>query len=126
MRAVWPDTFVGDDVLTRAISELRRVFGDDVKDPTVIHTIPQERLVSDGTILWRSRVDGSERLQLTQPPLQLLVPRWSRDSKRIASWVRRPDSHGKSTPLRPTGANPNSSWGGPSQRIQTGLQTGSL
>jgi Tol biopolymer transport system component/DNA-binding winged helix-turn-helix (wHTH) protein len=41
MRAVWPDTFVGDDVLTRAISELRRVFGDDVKDPRFIQTIPK-------------------------------------------------------------------------------------
>ncbi len=41
MRAVWPDTFVGDDVLTRAISELRRVFGDDVRDPRFIQTIPK-------------------------------------------------------------------------------------
>jgi DNA-binding winged helix-turn-helix (wHTH) protein/Tol biopolymer transport system component len=41
MRAVWPDTFVTDDVLTRAISELRRVFGDDVKHPRVIETIPK-------------------------------------------------------------------------------------
>lgn len=32
MRTVWPDTFVGDDVLTRAISELRRVFGDDARN----------------------------------------------------------------------------------------------
>ena len=41
MRAVWPDTFVSDDVLTRAISELRRVFDDDVKDPRFIQTIPK-------------------------------------------------------------------------------------
>jgi Tol biopolymer transport system component/DNA-binding winged helix-turn-helix (wHTH) protein len=39
MHTVWPDTFVGDDVLTRAISELRRAFGDDVKEPRVIQTI---------------------------------------------------------------------------------------
>ncbi len=39
--AVWPDTFVSDDVLTRAISELRRVFGDDVKNPRFIQTIPR-------------------------------------------------------------------------------------
>jgi DNA-binding winged helix-turn-helix (wHTH) protein len=41
MRTVWPDTFVGDDVLTRCISELRRVFGDDAKEPRVIQTIPK-------------------------------------------------------------------------------------
>jgi DNA-binding winged helix-turn-helix (wHTH) protein len=41
MRTVWPDTFVGDDVLTRAISELRRVFGNDVKEPRFIETIPK-------------------------------------------------------------------------------------
>lgn len=41
MRSVWPDAFVGDDVLTRAISELRRVFGDDAKEPRFIQTIPK-------------------------------------------------------------------------------------
>ena len=41
MRTVWPDTFVGDDVLTRSISELRRVFGDDVRGPRFIQTIPK-------------------------------------------------------------------------------------
>ena len=41
MQSVWPDTFVGDDVLTRCISELRRVFGDDVKEPRFIQTIPK-------------------------------------------------------------------------------------
>ncbi len=34
--------------------------------------------------LWRSRMDGSERLQLTLPPVQATMPRWSPDGKRIA------------------------------------------
>jgi serine/threonine protein kinase/Tol biopolymer transport system component len=34
--------------------------------------------------LWRSKVDGSERLQLTFPPLYVLQPRWSSDGTRIA------------------------------------------
>jgi eukaryotic-like serine/threonine-protein kinase len=33
--------------------------------------------------LWRSRADGSERLQLTFPPLRTLLPRWSPDGKQI-------------------------------------------
>ena len=37
----------------------------------------------EGT-LWRSRVDGSERLQLTFPPLGAILPRWSPDGKQIA------------------------------------------
>ena len=47
MRAVWPDTFVSDDVLTRAISELRRVFGDDVRDSALHPDHPEERLPVD-------------------------------------------------------------------------------
>ena len=41
INSVWADTFVTDDVLTRAISGLRRVFCDDPKAPQVIQTIPK-------------------------------------------------------------------------------------
>ena len=41
IRIVWADTFVTDDVLTRAISELRKVFSDDSKEPRYIQTIPR-------------------------------------------------------------------------------------
>jgi Tol biopolymer transport system component len=34
--------------------------------------------------LWRSRADGSERLQLTFSPMRVLVPRWSPDAGQIA------------------------------------------
>ena len=37
----------------------------------------------DGT-LWRSKVDGSERRQLTFLPMRVLLPRWSPDGKQIA------------------------------------------
>ena len=37
----------------------------------------------EGT-LWRSKVDGSERLQLTLPPMKVGLPRWSPDGRRIA------------------------------------------
>ena len=41
-RAVWGDTFVTDDVLTRSVSELRKAFGDDSKDPRYIQTISRK------------------------------------------------------------------------------------
>ncbi len=33
--------------------------------------------------LWRSKVDGSERIQLTFPPISPVLPRWSPDGKTI-------------------------------------------
>ena len=49
LQAVWPDTFVSDDVLKRSVSELRRVFGDDAHESRIIETIPKRgyRLVVD-------------------------------------------------------------------------------
>jgi Tol biopolymer transport system component len=34
-------------------------------------------------VLWRSKLDGSEKLQLSSPPIQALSPRWSPDGKSI-------------------------------------------
>jgi adenylate cyclase len=47
-QTVWPDTFVTDDVLTHSISELRRAFEDDAREPRFIQTIPKRgyRLVA--------------------------------------------------------------------------------
>lgn len=41
-----------------------------------------------GGTLWRSKIDGSGRLQLTLPPMQADLPRWSPDGKRIAFMAR--------------------------------------
>ena len=38
--------------------------------------------IPDGS-LWRSRVDGTERMQLTYPPTQAVLPVWSPDGTRI-------------------------------------------
>jgi TolB-like protein/DNA-binding winged helix-turn-helix (wHTH) protein len=48
LKAVWPETFVSDDVLTRSISELRRALQDDAREPRFIQTIPKRgyRLVA--------------------------------------------------------------------------------
>jgi Tol biopolymer transport system component/DNA-binding winged helix-turn-helix (wHTH) protein len=37
----------------------------------------------EGT-LWRSKADGTERMQLTVPPMRAFLPRWSPDGRRIA------------------------------------------
>ena len=39
LKEVWRDTFVGDEVLTYSISELRKALGDDAKNPRFIATI---------------------------------------------------------------------------------------
>lgn len=45
---VWPDTIVEEIALARCVSELRKIFGDDPRDPTFIETIPKRgyRLVA--------------------------------------------------------------------------------
>jgi len=40
--------------------------------------------------LWRSKADGSQPLQLTFPPLEVDVPRWSPDGKQIVFMGREP------------------------------------
>lgn len=41
IQAVWSGTFVSEDVLTRCISEIRRVLDDDARAPRFIQTIPK-------------------------------------------------------------------------------------
>jgi DNA-binding winged helix-turn-helix (wHTH) protein len=41
IETIWRDTFVGEDVLIRCISEIRYVFGDDPRSPFIIQTIPK-------------------------------------------------------------------------------------
>jgi adenylate cyclase len=39
IQAVWPNTYVSDEVLRYSISELRRAFNDDARNPRIIQTI---------------------------------------------------------------------------------------
>jgi DNA-binding winged helix-turn-helix (wHTH) protein len=52
IETIWRDTFVGDDVLVRCISEIRYVFGDEARSPTIIQTIPKAgyRLIAPVTM----------------------------------------------------------------------------
>ncbi len=51
LKSVWPDTYVTDEVLTYSISELRKAFEDDAKNPKIIQTIPRRgyRLIAPVT-----------------------------------------------------------------------------
>ena len=41
-------------------------------------------------VLWRSHVDGSDKLQISSSSLQALLPRWSPDGKEIAFYSNQP------------------------------------
>ncbi len=60
-------------------------------------------------VLWRSRVDGSERMQLSYPPQFAALPRWSPDGKQIAYMVSQPGAPWKILLV--------SAQGGPSQEL---------
>ncbi len=60
MRRTWPDVVVGDNVIDQAISQLRRAFGDDPRNPSYIETLPKRgyRLLAP---LGGNSTDVSER-----------------------------------------------------------------
>jgi len=60
---------------------------------------------TDGS-LWRSKSDGSERLQLTYPPMQATVPHWSPDGTRIAFSGRKPGEPNRIYVIRADGGRP--------------------
>ena len=77
MRTVWPDTFVSDDVLTRCISELRRVLADNPRASHVIETIPKSgyRLIAgvSSDVVARVAAEGRAAHRKTVP-----ARRWTR------------------------------------------------
>jgi eukaryotic-like serine/threonine-protein kinase len=58
--------------------------------------------------LWRSRVDGSERLQLTYPPTYPVLPRWSPEGKKILffEFALSADKPGRIYEISPEGGSP--------------------
>jgi TolB-like protein/DNA-binding winged helix-turn-helix (wHTH) protein/tetratricopeptide (TPR) repeat protein len=75
LRTVWPDTFVGDDVLVRSIFVLRRSFEDDPKKPAFIQTIAKRGYRLVAPVAWinedRIRTDysGSRIAEFRNPLL---------------------------------------------------------
>jgi len=60
---------------------------------------------SDGS-LWRSRTNGSERIELTTPPLRLFSMKWSPDDKRLALMAEEPGKPWKLYLIDAEGGNP--------------------
>ena len=56
--------------------------------------------------LWRSRLDGSETMQLTFPPVRTYGPRWSPDGSQIVYMDVRFDQASKICLLSPSGGSP--------------------
>jgi Tol biopolymer transport system component len=61
---------------------------------------------SDGS-LWRSRADGSERIELTAPPLRIFSMKWSPDNRRLALMAEEPGKPWKLYTIDSEGGKPN-------------------
>jgi Tol biopolymer transport system component len=59
----------------------------------------------EGT-LWRMKMDGSDQLQLTFPPMKVYLPRWSPDGKRLAFSDVPPGGHSKVYAISADGGAP--------------------
>jgi Tol biopolymer transport system component len=70
----------------------------------------------EGT-LWRSKIDGSERLQLTLPPVDAYLPRWSPDGKRIAFTDMAPGKPFRIYLASAEGGTPEPLWDGQHNEI---------
>jgi eukaryotic-like serine/threonine-protein kinase len=56
--------------------------------------------------LWKSKADGSQRIQLTYPPLVALLPSWSPDAKQIAFYGLLPGQNAKIYVVSADGGTP--------------------
>jgi len=71
----------------------------------------------EGT-LWRSRADGTERLQLVFPPMEVIAPRWSPDEKWIV-FMGREQGKGWRIYLVPSDGSSNPSLSSSRNRVKS-------
>ncbi|HYM78283.1 MAG TPA: winged helix-turn-helix domain-containing protein [Candidatus Dormibacteraeota bacterium] len=72
LQTVWPDTFVGDDVLKGCVSELRRALEDDARDSRIIQTIPKSGYRLTAPVEWMNGARGTtaERYEPETSPVR--------------------------------------------------------
>ena len=80
--------------------------------------------LTDAT-LWRSKLDGSDRIQLTYPPLQVTVPHWSPDGKQIAFSGAKPGDPNRIYVIPAEGGSPEQISSGKSDLDPTWSKDGS-
>ncbi len=75
--------------------------------------------------LWRSKLDGSDRIQLTYPPLHVTVPHWSPDGKQIAFSAAKPGDPNRIYVIPAEGGSPEQISSGKSDLDPTWSKDGS-
>src|SRR5580765_2127948 len=80
IQTVWADTFVGDEVLSKAISELRRAVDDDPKAPRFIQTIPKGGYRLVALVRFDQAHPGTPDASVALPPSPSAVTR------SVAAW----------------------------------------
>lgn len=93
IRAVWPDTFVTDDVLKRCVSDLRKALGDDRDAPRFIETIPKVgyRLLLVAELV---ALDGAAPSAPPGEGIRSRTARWRRAALLVAGAIAAPAGPG--------------------------------
>jgi Tol biopolymer transport system component/DNA-binding winged helix-turn-helix (wHTH) protein len=73
----------------------------------------------EGT-LWRMKMDGTDQLQLTFPPMKVYNPRWSPDGKRLAFYDVPPDGHSRIYTVSADGGAPEALTSGEHVEVDPG------
>jgi len=76
IRSVWPNTFVSDDALIRAIAELRKFFGDDPREPHFIQTVAKRGYRLIAPVAWNYEKSAGSQVSGKSHIRGVLARRW--------------------------------------------------